>query len=247
MKSAKFTFHGNLNFFLHRRQKDKPVIQEFDWRGTIKDMIESIAPPHPEIELIVVNGESVNWDYIVQDGDIVDVYPNFDAVDLVNKVILLPPYQGKPKFILDTHLGRLAAYLRMMGFDTLYKNDYEDDVLAEVSASENRILLTRDIGVLKRGIVVYGYFVRETNPRRRFIEIARRYNLSSYSTAFGRCTRCNGTLNNVQKADILEELSDRTASHYDTFYQCVACHQVYWRGSHYYRMQELIQEVIHNT
>lgn len=244
MSKATFTFHGSLNYFLHRRQKNKPVIQEFDWRGTIKDMIASIAPPHPEIELIVVNGESVNWDYIVQDGDAVDVYPDFDTVELANKVILLPPYQGKPKFILDTHLGRLAAYLRMMGFDTLYKNDYEDDVLAEVSASENRILLTRDIGVLKRGIVVYGYFVRETDPRKRLHEINARYDLSSHIDPFGRCMTCNGELRSVDKESIREQIPEDTYNTFDDYHQCQSCEKIFWKGSHYEKMQRLIDEVI---
>ncbi|MEO1290432.1 MAG: Mut7-C RNAse domain-containing protein [Chloroflexota bacterium] len=244
MNSATFTFHGSLNFFLHRRQKHKPVVQEFDWRGTIKDMIESIAPPHPEIELIVVNGESVNWDYIVQDGDVVDVYPYFDAVDLNHKVILLPPYQGKPKFILDTHLGRLAAYLRMMGFDTLYKNDYADDVLAEVSASENRILLTRDIGVLKRGIVVYGYFVRETDPRKRLYEINARYNLRDWVDPFGRCMSCNGELQSVDKDSIRDEIPVDTYEAFDDYHQCQSCEKIFWKGSHYEKMERLIDEVV---
>ena len=165
MNKATFTFYSALKYFLPRHQKNKTIEYEFDWKASIKDMLEAIAPPHPEVALLVVNGQSVDWDYIVQDGDNIYAYPNFDTVDLSNKIQLIPPYQGRPKFILDTHLGRLASYLRMMGFDTLYKNDYADDVLAEVSAAENRILLTRDIGVLKRGIVTYGYFVRETNPR----------------------------------------------------------------------------------
>src|SRR5690606_15368483 len=131
-----------------RRHKDKTFSQRFNWRTTIKDMIESIAPPHPEVELILVNGKSVGWDYIVKDGDVVDVYPEFNYVDVPNKIRLVPKYKGFPKFVLDTHLGRLAAYLRMMGFDTLYQNDYEDDVLAEISSTENRILLTRDVGLL---------------------------------------------------------------------------------------------------
>ena len=233
MAQATFTFHDALNFFLPRRQKNQTITQEFNWRGTIKDMIESIAPPHPEIELIIVNGKSVDWDTIVQDGDVVDVYPDFDAVELPDKVQLLPPYQGKPKFILDTHLGRLAAYLRMMGFDTLYRNDYEDDVLAEVSATENRILLTRDVGVLKRGIVTYGYFVRNTDPRKRLHEISERYHLADFVEPFGRCMSCNGELQMVDKDDIRDAISEDTFNFFDEFQQCQSCKKIFWKGSHY--------------
>lgn len=243
MKQAIFTFHGALNFFLPRRQKNKTINYEFDWRGSIKDMVEAIAPPHPEIELLIVNGTSVGWDYIVEDGDDIQIYPNFDVIDLADKVRLFPPYTGKPKFILDTHLGRLASYLRMMGFDTLYRNDYEDDVLAEVSNQENRILLTRDVGVLKRGIVVYGYFVRNTDPRKRLHEISQRYQLADHFQPFGRCMACNGQLALVEKSAVRNLISEETFAYYNDFQQCLSCEKIYWKGSHYRRMQAIMDEV----
>jgi hypothetical protein len=244
MNSAFLRFYGELNYFLTKKQRRKPINRNFDWRGSVKDMIESLNVPHPEVELIVVNGESVDFDYIVENADDIHVYPITHNADVYPQLPLRPTYADKPRFILDTHLGRLAAYLRMAGFDTLYRNDYPDDELAEVAYEENRILLTRDIGLLKRSLVIYGYFVRETNPQRRLIEIVQRYKLAEYTSPFARCTRCNGLLNAVEKADVLDELSDRTANHYDAFFQCEDCQQVYWRGSHYERMQSLIQEAI---
>lgn len=246
MKTATFTFHGRTRFFLSRRQQQQPIVQDFDWRGTIKDMVESIAPPHTEIELITVNGKSVGWDTIMQDGDDVQVYSDFDAVDIPDKIRLTPAYEGKPKFILDTHLGRLASYLRMMGFDTLYRNDYPDDVLAEVSASENRIVLTRDVGVLKRGIVVHGYFVRNTDPRKRLLEINERYNLAPYADPFGRCMSCNGELKIVDKTEIANSVPDGVTDTFDTFHQCLACEKIYWKGSHYTKMERIIAEVMNS-
>ncbi|MEO1663231.1 MAG: Mut7-C RNAse domain-containing protein [Chloroflexota bacterium] len=244
MNRAAFRFYGNLNYFLTRKQRHKTIPRDFDWRGSIKDMIESLNVPHPEIELIVVNGTSVDFDYIVADGDDIHVHPLDHDSDINPQVPLRPPLTDKPRFILDTHLGRLAAYLRMASFDTLYRNDYPDDELAEVAYEENRVLLTRDNGLLKRSLVTYGYFVREINPQRRLIEIIQRYDLAQYASPYARCTRCNGLLHPVDKADIQEELSDRTASHYDAFFQCKDCRQVYWKGSHYERMQSLIQQAI---
>ncbi len=244
MKRATFTFHGALNFFLPRHLKHQTITQEFTWRASIKDMIESIAPPHPEVELILVNGEAVAWGYIVQDGDTVAVYPDYAAVAMADKVRLVPVYPHRPRFILDTHLGRLASYLRMMGFDTLYRNDYEDDVLAEVSAEQERILLTRDVGVLKRGIVTYGYFVRNTQPRQRLIEISRRYNLADQIEPFKRCMTCNGLLQAVAKRAIVDAIPADTAASFDEFHQCQACRQIYWKGSHYEKMEALIADVI---
>jgi len=244
MKHATFTFHGDLNFFLPRRRKYQTFSQKFNLPRSIKDLIEAIAPPHPEIELIVVNGKSVSWDYVVQDGDIIDVYPHFSDVEMPDKIRLIPKYKGFPKFVLDTHLGRLAAYLRMMGFDTLYRNDYEDDVLAEISANENRILLTRDLGLLKRNLVTYGYFVRNTDPKERLIEIVDRYTLDEFVAPFERCMTCNGELYRVAKEDVRDDVKEETFNVFDEFQQCDNCLKIFWKGSHYEKMQRLIEEVI---
>lgn len=244
MNRAVFRFYGELNDFLPKKQRNRIVQRDFDWRGSVKDMIESLNVPHPEIELLVVNNYSVYFDYIVTDGDVIEVFPVEHTCKVKPQVLLRPTLHTKPRFILDTHLGRLAAYLRMAGFNTLYRNDYPDDELAQVAHDEQRVLLTRDIGLLKRSIVTYGYFVRETNPQRRLVEIMRRFNLADHASPFARCTRCNGTLNAVAKRDILDELSDRTATHYDAFFQCQECNQVYWKGSHYEQMQSLIQEAL---
>jgi hypothetical protein len=234
-----------LNFYLPRQHEAGTAIEhQFDSGATVKDRIESLNVPHPEVELLVVNGESVGFDYQVQDGDTVNAYPSFDAVDVPDKVRLIPPYPGKPRFILDTHLGKLAAYLRMMGFDTLYENDYADDVLAQVSHDEDRILLTRDIGVLKRGLVTYGYFVRNTNPQRRLQEISQRYNLADHAQPFTYCMRCNGRLIGVDKMRIREKVSDDTFQAFDEFHQCQACGQIYWKGSHYEKMERLVAQVM---
>jgi uncharacterized protein with PIN domain len=247
MPTARFRFHGNLNFFLPRRLKNKEIVQEFDWKASIKDMVESIAPPHPEIELILVNGKSVGWDYIVQADDTVDAYPDYTNDAIAEKVRLIPPYPHKPRFVLDTHLGKLANYLRMMGFDTLYRNDYDDDELAETSHHEERIVLTRDLGVLKRGLVIYGYFVRNTDPNKQLVEISERYGLKEHLQPFARCMACNGELLSVEKESILHLLAADTAAHFNKFQQCQACAKVYWRGGHHERMEKMIEAVMGNT
>jgi len=245
MNTAHFTFYGTLNFFLTRRHKYTTFSHKFDWKASIKDMIESLGPPHPEVELLIVNGESVSWDYIVQPDDVVKVYPDYQTVGVTaNKIRLFPPYPGRPRFILDTHLGRLASYLRMMGFDTLYRNDFDDDELAQISHDDKRILLTRDIGVLKRGIVVYGYYVRNTNPQKRLHEISERYKLAYFSQPFKHCMKCNGLLKAVEKHAILDQIKPNTAEHFDTFHQCQSCERIYWKGSHYQKMARLINEVV---
>lgn len=248
MSRATFHFHQELNTFLPRRGKNKPVEHTFDWRASIKDMIESLGIPHSEIELILVNGKSVNFNYIMEDEDVVDVYPRFDLVEGEDKVQLRPPVAPEnAKFVLDTHLGRLAAYLRMMGFDTLYRNDYPDDELAEVSHHEERILLTRDIGLLKRSLVVHGYFVRETKPKRRLKEIIQRFDLFEAVTPFKHCMKCNGLLKEVEKSMVVDNLPNETGQFYDEFHRCITCEQVYWKGPHYKRMQSFIDDVLNSN
>lgn len=243
MKHATFRLHGALNFFLPRQHKDQHIAVPFNWKASVKDMLESVGPPHPEVALLIVNGHSQGWEYIVQHGDVIDAYPDFDAVELPHKVRLIPPYPGKPRFVLDTHLGKLAGYLRMMGFDTLYRNDYPDDELARISHEEERIVLTRDVGVLKRGRVVFGYYVRNTAPRLRLHEINQRYHLTDHMQPFRYCMKCNGLLHPITKAAILDQIPPDTASYYDEFHQCAACQQIYWKGSHYQKMAQLIDEL----
>lgn len=244
MAQATFTFYGALDYFLPPQQRQQPIVLEFDWRASVKDMIESIGPPHPEVDLIVINGVSVGFDAIVEDGDEIAVYSDADAADITPRQRLIPVVAGAPRFILDTHLGRLASYLRLLGYDTLYRNDYPDDELARVSHDEQRILLTRDLGVLKRSLVEYGYYVRTTQRRERLREIHARYDLAAHAQPFSRCAACNGLLHDVPKAAIIEQLPEHVAAAYDIFRQCADCGKIYWKGSHIERVQALLDEII---
>lgn len=244
MSRAFFHFHDELDFFLPRRFKQGVVEHPFDWRASVKDMIESLGVPHAEVELIVANDKSVDFNYVVMPDDRIDVYPQSYNVARADKVPLRPPLPGSPSFILDQHLGRLAAYLRMMGFDTLYRNDYHDEELAQVSHDENRVLLTRDVGLLKRSIVTYGYYVRETHREKQLVEITRRFNLPPSAVPFKHCMKCNGLLKPVAKETVLDSLPDGTSRYYDEFHRCQSCQRIYWKGPHYQRMQQLMEQVL---
>jgi hypothetical protein len=207
-------------------------------------MIEALGVPHTEIDMILVNGASVDFSYIVQDGDRVSVYPMFESFDIAPLVRLRPKPLRDPRFVLDTHLGKLASYMRMVGFDTLYRNNYEDSELARISHEDRRTLLTKDRGLLKRSMVTHGYCVRETNPRRQLVEVLRRFDLFRLIEPFRRCIRCNDRIAPVDKAAVLARLSADTCQYYEDFWQCQSCGQVYWRGSHYQHMQQFIDDVI---
>lgn len=234
-----FRFEGELNDFLPRRRQHTIVVVPFVGHGSVKDLIESLGVPHPEVAHIVVNQTPVDFGYLVQPGDAVVVYP----LSMSNVVPLALRPRPTPRFILDVHLGRLAEYLRLLGFDTLYRNDYDDPTLATISAQEDRILLTRDVGLLKRGIVVHGLYVRATDPPKQVVEILSRFDLFDAIAPFQRCVRCNGLLRFVPKEAIADQLQPVTRDLHETFRQCAQCGQIYWQGSHYDRMQQFIDQV----
>ncbi len=242
--SATFRFYADLNFFLPPRKRQRILIYPFTVSTTVKDVIESLGIPHPEVELILANGHSVDFGYLVRDGDHLAIYPHFRSLDVSALSRVKPPPLAEPRFILDVHLGRLAAYLRMFGFDTLYRNDYEDEELAEIASREQRILLTRDRGLLKRSIVTYGYCLRYTNPRQQLIEVLQRFNLFDVIKPFHRCLHCNSPLRAVAKTAILDRLPPQTERYYDDFHYCPGCDRVYWQGTHYNRMQQFIDQIL---
>ena len=183
----------------------------------MKDVIESLGVPHTEVDLILVNGASVGFDYLVRDGDRVSVYPVFESLDITPLVRVRPQPLRETRFVLDIHLGKLAVFLRMLGFDSLYRNDYRDDELARISHAEGRILLTRDRGLLKRSLVTHGYLVRSDDPREQLAEVIHRFDLRDAIQPLERCLRCNGELEPVAKEEVADRLPPRTREHYDTF------------------------------
>lgn len=236
-------FYAELNDFLPPSRRQTAFVHPLTGKTTVKDLVEALGIPHTEIDLILVNGEPVDWTRTVHDGDRISVYPVFESIDISSLVRLRPRPLRVPRFVLDVHLGKLAAYLRMLGFDTLYRNDWDDEDLAHLASSERRILLTRDRGLLRRSAVTHGYYVRETVPRRQVVEVVRRFDLAGLIQPFARCMRCNGLLCRVPKQEVSDLLPPRTRRYYDTFFRCADCGRIYWHGSHVQRMQGLIDHV----
>ena len=242
MPRATFRFYQELNDFLPPAHRQ--VAFEHEWRGTpsIKHLIEALGVPHTEVDLILVNDRSVAWAYQPQEGDRVAVYPVFESLDITPLIRLRPQPLREIRFVLDGHLGRLAAYLRMLGFDTWYQNRVDDAVLAQISKEEHRILLTRDQGLLKRSAVTHGYWVRATAPREQLREVLARFDLQHQAKPFTRCLSCNGLLRPALLAEVKDTVPENAARFYSEFWRCAACGNVYWPGSHYQRMARLIEE-----
>jgi uncharacterized protein with PIN domain len=239
---AHFCFHGALNDLLPPEHQQVTFTHRFKGRVSVKDMIESLGVPHTEVDAILANGRAVDFTYLVAGGDHIDVYPVPAAPDVAQAAHLAPPPLHQPAFVLDQHLGRLAAYLRLLGFDALYRNDYDDAELAQIAAA-GRILLTRDRGLLKRNQVTHGYCIRSTDPRRQVTEVLTRFDLAGTIRPFTRCVHCNGELAVVSKEEISAHLLPHTRATYDDFRRCQGCGQIYWEGSHIRWLRPFVEQL----
>ncbi len=243
-KVAEFRLYEELNDFLPPGKKKTTFPYHFSGTPSVKDAIEAIGVPHTEVELILINGESVEFGRHLHDGDRVSVYPVFESLDVTPAIRLRERPLRDIRFVADVHLGRLARKLRMLGFDTAYRNDYADADVVEISVRERRIILTRDRGILKNSMVTHGYWIRSVEPNEQAREVIARFDLSSSSTPFHRCMVCNGLLEMVEKRDVLGDLPEKAARYYNVFRRCAGCGRVYWKGSHYDKLEKCVHELL---
>lgn len=243
MKSITIRFYEELNDFLPKEKRKVRFTHEFFGRESVKDLIESIGVPHTEVDLILVNGNSVDFNYILQDKDEVSVYPVFESFDIKEVQHLRPKSLREPKFVLDIHLGKLARYMRMLGLDTFYRNDLKDEEIVHISLTEIRTILTRDVGLLKRGNVTRGYFVRNTEIEKQLEEVVKRFQLENEIKEFSRCIECNTLLKPIDKEKIIDQLPPKVRKYYNEFYTCPNCSKIYWKGSHVEDMLRVINKL----
>ena len=241
--TAFFRFYGSLNDFLPASKKEKDITYAFKGTPAVKDAIEALVVPHPEVNVILVTTFSVGWDYRIQANETVAVYLA-GFYEFGKDVSYLQASLPKGHtFILDVHLGKLAKALRLLGFNTIYQTNYDDKTIAQQSAAENRIVLTRDIGLLKHKAVQRGYWLRSQHLEEQLTEVLTYFNLSLYLQPFTRCLVCNGSLQAVPKEAVIEKLPPTTKLYFQEFYQCSSCERVFWKGSHYDRMETFVQRL----
>src|SRR6185295_18498704 len=214
MPSVQLRFYEELNDFLAPQRRKVTFTHELTRRTSVKDLIESFGVPHTEVEIILANGESVDFSYIVQPGDHISVYPMFESLDVTPLIRLRDKPLRDPRFVIDANLGRLARYLRLLGFDVIYRNNFTDREVAQIAQQEHRIVLTRDRALLQHKIITHGYFVRADKPREQVREILARLQLHSVLHPFTRCLRCNGELEDVDKEAVLGQLEPKTRKYY---------------------------------
>jgi uncharacterized protein len=240
---ASFRFYAELNDHLPLCDQYQVVERRFFVPASLKDMIESFGVPHTEVDLVLVNGDSSDFSHLIHNGDRVAVYPVFESIDIAPVLRLRPKPLREPKFVLDVHLGRLAGYLRMLGFDTVYLNRLDDRELVQISCRQRRVLLTRDRGVLKHSAVTHGYWLRETDSRRQAAEVVSRFDLTRSLRPFTRCIVCNEPLRDTSIAEVRNRVPSKIIEWCKVYRECAGCRRVYWEGSHYQRMRHWIKEL----
>jgi uncharacterized protein len=238
---AEFRFYEELNDFLPPARRKRA--SEWRFRGTpsVKDTIEAIGVPHTEIDLVLVDGRSVGFGHRLHGGERVAVYPVFERLDITPLVRLRPRPLRVTRFVVDVHLGTLARHLRLLGFDTLWRNDLDDECIIESARSGPRIILTRDKGILKDGRVTHGYWLRATEPLRQVEEVVRALQLGPDFEIYTRCLECNGMLHGIRRIEAARAVPLQVFLVHRDFSRCEGCGRVYWPGSHRARLDAVIE------
>jgi uncharacterized protein with PIN domain len=240
-RRAEFRFYAELNDFLPPGSRQRPIAYGFRGTPSVKDTIEAIGVPHTEVDVILVDGQSVGFGHLLRGGERVAVYPTFERCDVSAVTRLRPAPLRQTRFVADVHLGTLARNLRLLGFDTTWERDLDDEAIVDIAGEERRIILTRDKGVLKNSRVTHGYWVRNTDPMEQLDEVVRAIDLSGGIRPYTRCMECNGELTNVRRSEVSGDVPLQVFLVYRDFKRCRRCRRVYWRGSHLRHLDRIIE------
>ncbi|MGA7951485.1 MAG: Mut7-C RNAse domain-containing protein [Thiobacillaceae bacterium] len=244
MTTATFRFYEELNDFLAPERRKREFSCPCARAATTKHMIEALGVPHTEVELILVNGESSDFNRIIQDGDRVAVYPKFEALDVTPLLRLRDYPLRETRFVADAHLSGLAHMLRMMGFDTLYDNHFHDDAIVAIAEQDGRIVLTRDRELLKRRAVTHACYVHALKSEQQLREIVERLDLARSARPFTLCLHCNVPLHPIDKASVFDRLPPKVQANYERFSTCDSCGRVFWEGSHWRNMRRVLDGIV---
>ncbi len=238
--SVAVSFYGDLGIFVKNKDKLQPIRRLLSYKTSVKDVIESFGVPHPEVDLIVVNGQPVDFSFHLEADTALEVYP-ISATPFSSFRLQVRDMHA---FVADGHLGKLTRDLRLLGIDVSYSRDANDRQLLATMVQENRALLTRDRPLLIQRAVKTGYFPRSQNPMKQTVEVIRRFGLARALAPFVRCLRCNGLLATVSKEAVIDQLEPLTRLYYNDFKRCPRCGQSYWRGSHVAKLERRVQAIL---
>ena len=243
--TVRLNLHGDLDFFVRSGARGRRIERNLGEKTSVKDVIEACGVPHPEIDLILVNGQPVDFDYAIASDADIELYPVGTGSTIFKEKRL--QISTEKTFVADGHLGRLTRNLRLLGFDVAYDPNAEDRQLLCTMKRENRALLTRDRRLLMHAVVRTGYCPRSQNGDEQTVEVIRRFDLLGSLAPFTRCVRCNAPLRMVSKTDIIERLEPLTKIYYEQFRRCTGCGQIYWPGSHFSKLQKRIEQIRLNS
>jgi uncharacterized protein len=223
-----------LRLFLSAAHRGDEVGLTPDGTSSLGHVVEALGVPLTEVGRLVVAAPGglpaeVRPSHRPGPGDVVVVEP-------VRRPQRVEPWP--PRFLLDVHLGTLARRLRVLGIDAAYDNAAHDDALVRVAATQQRVLLTKDRGLLRRRALERGAYVHGSQPDEQLRDVLERFvpPLAPYT----RCTACNGPLEPVAKETVLDVLEPGTRRRYDRFSRCADCGAVYWRGAHAARLDAVV-------
>lgn len=239
-RTAEFRFYEELNDFLPRERRKTAFTQAFHGTPAVRDVIQAIGVPHTAVDLVLVDGRSVDFDHRLLGGERVAVYPQFERLDIGPLLRLRPRPLRCTRFILDVHLGKLARLLRLLGFDVAWARGWDDGEIIDRALSERRIILTRDRGILKQKRVTHGYWLRHQDPEQQLTEVLEALDIGGQARPFSRCLECNGRIRAVPKEAVKGLVDARIHRRFDRFRRCEHCGRIYWEGSHFRRLQDRI-------
>jgi len=234
MRTATVHIHGRAGDLLPAARREAGFAVQFELPCGLRDLLQSTGVPHVELGAVERNGMPVDYTAVVDDGDSVEAWSRYP--------LTTPP--DDPTFVLDVHLGRLAHYLRLFGFDTRHHPVASDPDLAACSLAEHRILLTRDRGLLMRADLEQASFIRTADPRAQITEVIDRFALRGLVTPLTRCLVCNGLLQETSRVAVEGEVPSSVWEQHTDFKRCGSCLRVYWQGSHHARMMRLVEETL---
>ncbi|KDN79953.1 hypothetical protein DF19_22955 [Streptomyces olindensis] len=227
-------FAPELHVFVPQARRNGTVRATTDGVSSLGHVVESLGVPLTEVGALFVDGREVPVSHVPAAGEAV-------TVRTVARPQQVP---GAPlRFLLDVHLGTLARRLRLLGVDTAYEStDIGDPALAARSAAEQRVMLSRDRGLLRRRELWAGAFVYSTRPEEQLRDVLDRFRPELLP--WTRCTACNGVLRTATKDEVADQLKHGTHATYDVFAQCTACGRAYWKGAHHEQLEAIVERAL---
>jgi uncharacterized protein with PIN domain len=149
------------------------------------------------------------------------------------------------RFISDGMLGKLTRWLRLLGYDTKYSNKLDDTQLIALAKKERRILLTRDLGLYQRAIAkgIKAFYLEGKTEAERLANLSKRYKIKlEIDMTKSRCTKCNAVVKSIPKEKVADKVEKNTLLHYENFWECPKCGQIYWQGAHWTKIETTLNQ-----